>query len=114
MCISDGSSDVCSSDLRDDDADQKGHQPDDRQRVDPDALESGDDRAPANAATRANLGDEGDDHRAEKADDADEIGPHADAGGAQLDRKSVGEGKSGYVRVDLGGRRLLKKKKKKN
>src|SRR3546814_14010645 len=30
------------------------------------------------------------------------------------DRKSVGEGKSGYVRVDLGGRRIIKKKKNKN
>src|SRR3546814_17200001 len=30
------------------------------------------------------------------------------------DRKSVGEGKSVSVRVDLGGRRLIKKKKQKN
>src|SRR3546814_18146909 len=30
----------------------------------------------------------------------------------QLDRKSVVEGKSVSVRVDLGGRRILKKKKK--
>src|SRR3546814_16993368 len=30
----------------------------------------------------------------------------------RLDRKSVGAGKSGSVRVDLGGRRLIKKKKK--
>src|SRR3546814_17275823 len=30
------------------------------------------------------------------------------------DRKSVVEGKSGAVRVDLGGRRYIKKKKKKN
>src|SRR3546814_12429647 len=29
------------------------------------------------------------------------------------DRKRVGEGKSGSVRVDLGGRRIIKKKKKK-
>src|SRR3546814_11953120 len=27
-----------------------------------------------------------------------------------IDRKSVGEGKSGSVRVDLGGRRIVKKK----
>src|SRR3546814_19904019 len=32
--------------------------------------------------------------------------------GAVLDRKSVGEGKSVSVRVDLGGRRNYKKKKK--
>src|SRR3546814_11567368 len=31
----------------------------------------------------------------------------------RADRKSVGEGKSVYVRVDLGGRRIIKKKKKK-
>src|SRR3546814_14483294 len=31
----------------------------------------------------------------------------------RLGRKSVGEGKSVYVRVDRGGRRILKKKKKK-
>src|SRR3546814_12188512 len=30
-----------------------------------------------------------------------------------LDRKSVVSGKSGSVRVDLGGRRIIKKKKKK-
>src|SRR3546814_15381037 len=33
-------------------------------------------------------------------------GPHY-----QLDRKSVVKGKSGSVRVDLGGRRIIKKKK---
>src|SRR3546814_16450048 len=34
-------------------------------------------------------------------------------GGAEVpDRKSVGEGKSGYVRVDLGGGRILAKKKR--
>src|SRR3546814_16066386 len=31
-----------------------------------------------------------------------------------LDRKRVGEGKSVSVRVDLGGRRIIKKKKKNN
>src|SRR3546814_12871379 len=31
---------------------------------------------------------------------------------AIVDRKSVVQGKSGSVRVDLGGRRILKKKKK--
>src|SRR3546814_19261967 len=34
-------------------------------------------------------------------------------GAADLDRKSVGEGKSVSVRVDLGGRRSIKKKKRK-
>src|SRR3546814_19359054 len=32
-----------------------------------------------------------------------------DAGNDRLDRKSVVEGKSGSVRVDLGGRRIIKK-----
>src|SRR3546814_19269543 len=32
--------------------------------------------------------------------------------GGQLDRKSVGSGKSASVRVDLGGRRIINKKKK--
>src|SRR3546814_16552841 len=39
----------------------------------------------------------------------------AQADGAdRLDRKSVVSGESGSVRVDLGGRRILKKKKRKN
>src|SRR3546814_441837 len=42
-----------------------------------------------------------------------DIAEHGIAGGdAARDRKSVVEGKSGYVRVDLGGRRILKKKNK--
>src|SRR3546814_17487224 len=39
------------------------------------------------------------------------IGPTAKALPDMRDRKSVGEGKSGSVRVDLGGRRIIKKKK---
>src|SRR3546814_20034820 len=35
-------------------------------------------------------------------------------GDAAGDRKSVVSGKSGSVRVDLGGRRIIKKKKKEN
>src|SRR3546814_14575532 len=38
---------------------------------------------------------------------------HRPARQASVDRKSVGEGKSVSVRVDLGGRRIIKKKKKK-
>src|SRR3546814_18853020 len=33
--------------------------------------------------------------------------------GAKVERKSVGEGKSESVRVELGGRQLIQKKKKK-
>src|SRR3546814_14468026 len=39
--------------------------------------------------------------------------PPEDPGGKEEDRKSVGEGKSGSVRVDTGCRRTLKKKKNK-
>src|SRR3546814_18750224 len=64
------------------------------------------------------------DRRAEPAArDAD--GPGRDAQGSEsgdagrwsagfVDRKSVVEGKSVSVRVDIGGRRIIKKKKKKN
>src|SRR3546814_15771116 len=38
--------------------------------------------------------------------------PVADGDLGDLDRKSVVEGKSVSVRVDLGGRRIIKKKKK--
>src|SRR3546814_14906736 len=38
---------------------------------------------------------------------------HEVAGKYLLDRKSVGQGRSGHVRVDLGGGRIIKKKKKK-
>src|SRR3546814_13109102 len=40
------------------------------------------------------------------------LGLLAGAKQRQGDRKSVGEGKSGSVRVGLGGRRIIKKKKK--
>src|SRR3546814_19089304 len=40
------------------------------------------------------------------------VGTELRQGLAALDRKSVVEGKRGSVRVDLGGRRILKKKKK--
>src|SRR3546814_8295253 len=52
-------------------------------------------------------------HRLRAALDIDGRGAEngkADAGRGPLDRKSVVSGKSGSVRVDLGGRRLIKKK----
>src|SRR3546814_14038296 len=36
----------------------------------------------------------------------------ADIGAERVDRKSVGKGKSVAVRVDVGGRRIIKKKSK--
>src|SRR3546814_12450634 len=41
-----------------------------------------------------------------------DVGGEADAAQLALDRKRVVYGKSGSVRVDLGGRRIIKKKKK--
>src|SRR3546814_12320531 len=40
------------------------------------------------------------------------VGRVAERLGATIDRKSVVSGKSGSVRVDIGGRRILKKTKK--
>src|SRR3546814_14051996 len=90
MRISDWSSDVCSSDLvvrrRDRPPGRRRHQADaDRTAVRPD--QTG--REPPQAGP------------------GDEPG-HTGAAG-QADRKSVVEGKSVSVRVDLGGRRILKK-----
>src|SRR3546814_11178726 len=43
---------------------------------------------------------------------ADRRGDHVQVPGGNLDRKSVVQGKSVSVRVDLGGRGIIKKKKK--
>src|SRR3546814_17963299 len=106
MRISDWSSDVCSSDLgaipypgddNEADADRAGeeqplgtqeHAGGHRRHQDPEPP------TPAGFLHEAHPGEDG----------------QASAGGAG-DRKSVGYGKSVAVRVDLGGRRSLKKKK---
>src|SRR3546814_19820720 len=87
MRISDWSSDVCSSDLAERPAGQRGG-------VGPRAVDRPQDRPPARAPQRLPLGDR--------------HGRHA---GARGDRKSVVQGKSVSVRVALGGRRIIKKKK---
>src|SRR3546814_19690864 len=53
---------------------------------------------------------------AQKIEKLDDVAARAAAGIRILveDRKSVGEGKSGSVGVDLGGRSLIKKKKLKS
>src|SRR3546814_8250189 len=88
MRISDWSSDVCSSDLH-----RQHHQP------------GHDERA---IGHRADLAHPAADRRAED-DEIERGGDHRqDQAG---DRKSIVEGKSVSVRVDLGGRRIIKKKK---
>src|SRR3546814_6067381 len=54
-------------------------------------------------------------HRFDPAEHLPQPEAEADDGKeARQDRKSVVEGKSVYIRVDLGGRRSIKKKKNKN
>src|SRR3546814_12179065 len=105
MRISDWSSDVCSSDL---DAEDRAE------------------RLPLLCFRRAPEpgGDQGDEEREEAEREGGERGEagrggHADRGASTVmpglfrqDRKSVVSGKSVSVRVDLGGRRIIKKKKK--
>src|SRR3546814_18343599 len=112
MRISDWSSDVCSSDL------SRGIENPDGARLRLFRLGEG-----ATGAAEQGRGiiarcRGGDADPAAKGDDM--ITRHERSGerldqfsGQKSDRKSVGEGKSVSVRVDLGGRRLSKKKKKK-
>src|SRR3546814_20144137 len=103
MCISDWSSDVCSSDLN-------------RRRVRRNLSHPGD--SPGD--DRIDLRQQGEPVRA--ADQRSDLGPASfgidlwqsrlcAAGASQGDRKSVVSGKSVSVRVDLCGRRIIKKKK---
>src|SRR3546814_17932924 len=106
MRISDWSSDVCSSDLIDPDT-RPGQRAVHRRQLEGGHL----------------LGAECDRRfGVQLAADAEPVGEVDDGLGPDLgqrlrvhgvqDRKRVGEGKSEYVRVDLGGRRIRKKKKK--
>src|SRR3546814_11368136 len=108
MRISDWSSDVCSSDL---DAGEEG-----RLGQSPARHVSADGRRPAREAVRrAGPALFGPARRlsADHQGGHPRIGRSAD-GDHRVDRKSVVEGKSVAVRVDLGGRRIIKKKKTKN
>src|SRR3546814_10935716 len=58
--------------------------PEDGQRIDADGLETRNDGVPAEAAARADLRAERDDHRAEKADDAEQFMPDRGARIADL------------------------------
>src|SRR3546814_10508590 len=85
--ISDWSSDVCSSDL------PQQHKP----------------RGSVEFSVREESDDQG--HRQLERNRGDSIRP-VNTGDNGRDRKSVVEGKSVSVRVDLGGRRIIKKKTK--
>src|SRR3546814_16693567 len=104
MRISDWSSDVCSSDL---------HNPDRPWRI-----ETGNQIGERRAAGRPLLDQARDGVRIPIEDDADMAAPHETTDDVSThatepeDRKSVVEGKGGSVRVDIGGRSIIKKKKK--
>src|SRR3546814_12131379 len=114
MRISDWSSDVCSSDLVGEAADIV------RRRVraelveQQEGVEIGQPR-PADDAVELDPGAIAGGHRGENALDAPKPGAISGVaiGFADGARKSVVSGKSGSVRVNLGGRRIIKKKKKK-
>src|SRR3546814_15946894 len=95
MRISDWSSDVCSSDL-------KGLEGRERRQ----ALAHARHIRPIFAAGKPCRGGRG--HGAAVTSQAFRVDAVAEAGRRQGDRKSVVSGKSGSVRVDLGGRRILK------
>src|SRR3546814_13005463 len=97
MRISDWSSDVCSSDLAVAHLEQAGES---GRGLDHIVV-----RGLAGVAAMAAVAD-----RSGVDDPGVEL-PHGLEGEAELDRKSVVLGKSGSVRVDLGGRSIIKKKK---
>src|SRR3546814_12034189 len=102
MRISDWSSDVCSSDLTTGESPTVSH--DEHKRVVELCVEAANGRVPVIAGTGSNSTAEAIDFTA-----------HAkQAGDDAADRKSVVEGKSVSVRVDLGGRRIINTKKKKH
>src|SRR3546814_15845592 len=116
MRISDWSSDVCSSDLRYDDVDHAQAIDADIETAGEAADDAGDHAVAARAAKRCGVA-HGDPQCAENSWTASTStrtcsGSMSGARpwprlntwpGPGPDRKSVGEGKSGYVRVDLGG-----------
>src|SRR3546814_14099397 len=102
MRISDWSSDVCSSDLqrRLGPARQAGHH---------DLEVPAERRLPARPGGRARPHRRGNRRRGDSS-----RAPRAAGEGRLQDRKSVGEGKSVSVRVDVGGGRIIKTKTKRN
>src|SRR3546814_12644666 len=111
MRISDWSSDVCSSDagLRSADAVGDGARLD-RRRVGRAAARGG---AAARHSLSADRDGDGDRGRPTRRALAAGLAGADLVAGDRGDRKSVGWGKSVSVRVDVGGRRIIKKKKQK-
>src|SRR3546814_18566696 len=110
MRISDWSSDVCSSDLRQHDA---KHRLQLRRAADRCSLfKLGIEPVHGMAQQGISVGNKEQRHDGNRAPVADDV-QLRQPGTAQQDRKSVVEGKGVSVRVDLGGRRIIKKKKKK-
>src|SRR3546814_19984864 len=105
MRISDWSSDVCSADLRSRTGPHLHHL---ERLPDPLSLQF-DETGQGLSEQRADPGGGEEVARLLRPElaGADEAGS-----GVVNDRKSVGEGKSGYLRVDLGGRRHIRKKPK--
>src|SRR3546814_13223660 len=108
MRISDWSSDVCSSDLRVQDAAVDPHRITDKAQVDI-ALYAG-------IGVRLTLAQHlfAQDQAAILARNADRAPASAGDPADDLDWKSVVQGKSVSVRLDLGGRRIINKKNKKH
>src|SRR3546814_17502868 len=103
MRISDWSSDVCSSDLeRGDELAHRGFR---------DALAAGERLELLVGIGQAVAAHDGLHGFGEDFLGCVEVGGQAFGIDRKLDRKSVVEGKGGSVRVDLGGRRIIKKKK---
>src|SRR3546814_11671719 len=115
MRISDWSSDVCSSDLGDDSRKHSGL-PGALVDLEPVAAKLACVGLPPAAVRFGECAEPDIAQRGQPAPDQDrraiEQQPIDQIGG-EKDRKSVGSGKSVAVRVDTGGRRIIKKKKKK-
>src|SRR3546814_17088088 len=114
MRISDWSSDVCSSDLARTGARTEGARDD--KRRDPSASRPDAEARPARPQRRKRRGDRalGGQGRRRAAHPPGRIDPVQRARPGRPDRQSVVEGKRETVRVNLGGDRMLNKKKKKN
>src|SRR3546814_12180039 len=102
MRISDWSSDVCSSDLR------AAQAPPDAPLQDPGRHQAPSGHAGPGRQGRARRQGRGPDHLAVAGRPLLRADAQHRQGRRHLDRKSVVEGKSVSVRVDLGGRRIIK------
>src|SRR3546814_15815131 len=105
MRISDWSSDVCSSDLGEVGIDPAEKGPPPKSALKAQA------KAHSKQIRKARRGERR--GRTAESKPTDFVGKPKPKAKAKPDRKSVASGQSGYVRVDIGGRRDTKKKKSK-